>query len=311
MKKNRFLFVAMLFAALSLGFVSCDDKKGNEPDNPIQEEQTEQSGSTENNGGGSASDLGEDEGDSSDAPVSNFTPAAFSVSADKKVYFSPANLQYHPLNDEWRFAENQTDVVGNGNTNISTTYDGWIDLFGWGTGNEPTRTIQNNGSYSTFVDWGTNSIGTDAANTWRTMSADELRYILSSRLNAAALNGIAHINGVNGLVLLPDDWVAIEGLTFNSGAYGHWSREYYAVHNTFTLEQWQQMEEAGAIFLPTYGFRQGNSIYGSGSKGYYWTTSPNGGCGPMNLEFSAEYIKINSAYRYSGLSVRLVKDIQQ
>ena len=34
MKKNRFLFVAMLFAALSLGFVSCDDNKGNEPDDP-------------------------------------------------------------------------------------------------------------------------------------------------------------------------------------------------------------------------------------------------------------------------------------
>ena len=49
MKKNRFLFVAMLFAALSLGFVSCDNK-GNEPDDP-QGEQTEQNGSTENNGG--------------------------------------------------------------------------------------------------------------------------------------------------------------------------------------------------------------------------------------------------------------------
>ena len=234
----------------------------------------------------------------------------FSISATQQIAFSSGNLQYHPLNNQWRFAESQLDRVGDANANISPTYDGWIDMFGWGTGDDPTRTIQNNGSYSTFVDWGTNSIGTDTANTWRTMSADELRYILSSRPNATALNGIAHINGVNGLILLPDDWVGIEGLTFNSGAYGHWSREYYAVHNTFTLEQWQQMEEAGAIFLPTYGYRQGNSIYGSGSKGYYWTTSPNGGCGPMNLEFSAEYIKINSAYRYSGLSIRLIKDIE-
>ena len=47
MRKNRFLFVVMLFAALSLGFVSCDDNKGNEPDDPA----TEQGGSTENNGG--------------------------------------------------------------------------------------------------------------------------------------------------------------------------------------------------------------------------------------------------------------------
>ncbi len=49
MMKNRFLFVAMLFAALSMGFVSCDNK-GNDPDDP-QGEQTEQNGSTENNGG--------------------------------------------------------------------------------------------------------------------------------------------------------------------------------------------------------------------------------------------------------------------
>ena len=50
MMKNRFLFVAMLFAALSLGFASCDMENGNNPDDP-QGEQTEQNGSTENNGG--------------------------------------------------------------------------------------------------------------------------------------------------------------------------------------------------------------------------------------------------------------------
>ncbi len=37
MMKNRFLFVAMLFAALSLGFVSCDNK-GNEPEDPVTEQ---------------------------------------------------------------------------------------------------------------------------------------------------------------------------------------------------------------------------------------------------------------------------------
>lgn len=234
----------------------------------------------------------------------------FSVSTTQQIAFSSGNLQYHPLNNQWRFAESQLDRVGDANANISPTYDGWVDLFCWGTGDEPTRIVTNNNAYLNFVDWGTNSIGTDTANTWRTMSADELRYILFSRPNAAALNGIAHINGVNGLVLLPDDWVALEGLTFNSGAYGHSSRDYYAVHNTFTLEQWQQMEEAGAIFLPAVGYRQGYSIYASGSKGYYWTTSPNGGCGPITLEFSAKEIITDSSYRYSGLSIRLIKDIE-
>lgn len=57
----------------------------------------------------------------------------FSVSADKQVSFSKGNLQYQASTNTWRFAENQTDYIGNSNSNISATYDGWIDLFGWGT----------------------------------------------------------------------------------------------------------------------------------------------------------------------------------
>ena len=58
----------------------------------------------------------------------------FSVSADKKVYFSQGNLQYSPADDKWRFADNQYDVIGETNSQISDTYDGWIDLFGWSGG---------------------------------------------------------------------------------------------------------------------------------------------------------------------------------
>jgi len=47
MKTTRFLSVAMLFTALSLGFASCDNDKGNEPEDPTQGGQTEQSGGEE------------------------------------------------------------------------------------------------------------------------------------------------------------------------------------------------------------------------------------------------------------------------
>ncbi|MEE0860739.1 MAG: hypothetical protein UIC49_04690, partial [Paludibacteraceae bacterium] len=57
----------------------------------------------------------------------------FSVSETQKVTFSPGNLQYHPANNEWRFAENQTDYIGDANSNCSSTYNGWLDLFGWST----------------------------------------------------------------------------------------------------------------------------------------------------------------------------------
>ena len=78
----------------------------------------------------------------------------FSVSADKQVYFSQGNLQYQASTDTWRFAENQYDTIGALNANISSMYDGWIDFFRWGTGNNPTFLSENSEDYSAFVDWG-------------------------------------------------------------------------------------------------------------------------------------------------------------
>ena len=100
----------------------------------------------------------------------------FSVSADKQVTFSKGNLQYHPANDEWRFAENQTDYIGDANSKCSSTYNDWLDLFGWSTSanNFGVSISTNVGDYyGSFVDWGTNKIGNDAPNTWRTLTDDE------------------------------------------------------------------------------------------------------------------------------------------
>ena len=89
----------------------------------------------------------------------------FSIGANKKVCFSPGNLQYnaalgtHQCADgttkqgTWHFAEHQWDIVGLGygktsetdhnfvggtvvdgnNRQVDSNYNGWIDLFGWGT----------------------------------------------------------------------------------------------------------------------------------------------------------------------------------
>ena len=76
-------------------------------------------------------------------------PFAYSVATDKQVYFSMGNLQYKASDPTWRFAEYQFEYVGSqtpdnqghtggnisgsDNINASSTYDGWIDLFGWAT----------------------------------------------------------------------------------------------------------------------------------------------------------------------------------
>lgn len=93
----------------------------------------------------------------------------FSVSATKKIDFAPANLQYHCTKHIWKFAEHQYDVIGSANENISDTYNGWIDLFGYGTSGKnysPTLHSINNADYAsgdisgTDNDWGVNEITT-------------------------------------------------------------------------------------------------------------------------------------------------------
>ena len=152
-----------------------------------------------------------------DTPSSGI--GVFSVGEGKTVTFSKGNLQYHPANNEWRFAANQTDYIGDANSNCSSTYNGWLDLFGWSTSstNFGVSTSTSSSDYSgSFVDWGTNQIGNDAPNTWRTLSSEEWNYLLNSRTNASSLKGIAQVNGVNGLILLPDNWTLPRGVKFTS-----------------------------------------------------------------------------------------------
>lgn len=252
--------------------------------------------------------------------------APFSVSATKKVYFSRGNLQYQASTNTWRFAEHQYDLIGSGNSNISASYSGWIDLFGWGTGNNPTY-ANTDGNYSTFIDWGTNAItnGGNEIIQWHTLTALEWRHLIgygsSGRANHATLFALGRVNGVNGLILLPDDWIAPSGITFTAsttqgfnGSSG-WFKDEYSGHftdNSYSYEQWLLMESAGAVFLPAAGWRQGTDVSDVGPKGYYWTCTEDGTARATVLYFN--YNMLNHATqaqgRGFGLSVRLVKDVE-
>ena len=235
---------------------------------------------------------------------------AFSVSADKQVTFSPGNLQYHPANDEWRFAENQTDYIGDANANISSTYNGWLDLFGWGTGNNPTNSSTDYNDYQTFIDWGTNQIGSDAPNTWRTLTDDEWEYLLNTRTNASSLKGVAQVNGMNGLIFLPDNWICPAGVTFKSGFHSDYSVEAYGQYQTFSADQWSKLESAGAVFLLAAGHRHGANVYYVRDYGNYWSTTEGGSYNAYSLCFNPGGAIMLSHDRLNGRSVRLVKDIE-
>ena len=236
----------------------------------------------------------------------------FSVSADKQVTFSQGNLQYHPANDEWRFAEDQTDYIGVANNKCSSTYDGWLDLFGWSTStsNFGVSTSTSNSAYSgSFVDWGTNQIGADAPNTWRTLTYNEWVYVVFDRPNASSLKGVAQVNGVNGLILLPDNWICPAGVTFKSGFQSNYGVK-YADYQTFTADQWSKLEAAGAVFLPASGRRDGSTVDNVQYDGYYWSATEDGSSYAYILYFDWDVANMSYSFRCYGLSVRLVKDIE-
>ena len=250
--------------------------------------------------------------DEVDNPSSNLRAMSFSVSESKQVYFAKGNLQYHPANDEWRFAENQTDYIGNANSNCSSTYNGWLDLFGWSTGatNFGVSTSEYDDDYSgSFVDWGMNKIGNDAPNTWRTLTYDEWYYLRYTRTNADDLVGIAQVNGVNGLILLPDNWVAPYGIAFKSGFHINNGVDYYAAYQTFTAEQWSKLESAGAVFLPAAGSRGGSYVLLVQDYGYYWSATEYNSRRAYCLGFDSDGELIFNHGRFNGISVRLVKDL--
>lgn len=170
------------------------------------------------------------------------TKGAFTINASgDQVFFAPGNLQYQASTNTWRFAEHQWDYVGDAskgnvyvgevkssNTLISSSYTGWIDLFGWGTSGiddyspiatcyQPWSTSKLNGEYNVYgygdmtdgknlydesgkADWGyaASVIHLDDYTNWRTLKNglnenidDEWKYICDTR-SGKTVNGTSN-----------------------------------------------------------------------------------------------------------------------
>lgn len=235
-----------------------------------------------------------------------------------QVYFSQGNLQYQASTNTWRFAENQWDYVGtqipeygepggtvpgSDNANISQVYDGWIDLFGWGTSGyhdssdpynvnyQPWSTLWSivNENYNYYgygpstnmsspnltgssanYDWGIYnpiSNGGNQTNQWRTLTHEEWEFVINSRPDIRYAK--ATVNNVKGVILLPDDWSSGTYSLSNTN-----SNDASFDNNTLTVSQWSTLEQHGAIFLPAAGDRVGTSVsFLWGGRGSYWSAS--------------------------------------
>lgn len=246
----------------------------------------------------------------------------FSVGAGKKVCFSQGNLQYQASTNTWRFAEHQYDVIGESNSNISSSYSGWIDLFGWGAsgynGKNPymtstTSTDYGNGSTDiagTNYDWGVYAKITNGGNQtglWRTLTKDEWVYVFNTRSTTSGIRyARACVNGMKGVILLPDDWnssyYSLRRTNSLGASFGS---------NTISASQWSTLEQHGAVFLPAAGRRDGTSVGSVGSYGLYWSASYNYNDSAYRVWFyDSGLYPVEWGRRDGGLCVRLVRSTQ-
>ena len=231
--------------------------------------------------------------------------------------------------ETWGGTEEFGTVYENGvkcdNTLISQTYSGWIDLFGWATSGwnnnnhyyQPWDTENTgwsvdgygygywDGEYANYsmtgdyanMDWGVyNAIsnGGNETGLWRTSGSSELNYIVNGRQNHAYLQSEGTVNGVKGKILLPDAWILPDGVSF-LGSAGD-----YEI-NSYSIEEWNIMENAGAVFLPQAGWRDGTTY--DTYYWFYWGIVGNSGG-------SASYWSnwgVNCR-RFYGYSVRLIQN---
>ena len=166
---------------------------------------------------------------------------------------------------------------------------------------------------SAYYDWGVfNAIsnGGNRPGMWRTLDSAEWRYLFYDRPNAVYKCGFAMIDTIRaGLVVLPDNWVLPAGLTFVPGL-----RSFNS--NLYTEAQWEQMQEAGAVFLPEIYNSVMNITATSSSDmilntwvGYYWTASNYSTQYSATLCFYRNHLFTGRiAHKNEKISVRLVQD---
>lgn len=219
-----------------------------------------------------------------------------------------------------------TSGWNNGNSNYQPYnhyYTSTSNAYGYGPKNGYNYSIDLTGDYDK-ADWGVYNNISNGGTGWRTLTGGddtkEWNYLLKTR-SASTINGVenaryarATVNGVNGIVIFPDIYTHPDGVslpintTINSS--DGWGSNIYDGNN------WVKMENAGAVFLPVTGRRnaEATTINDIGI-GYYWSVN----CYSNNSKYYACSMVLQSKnldtsnksqFRYYGLAVRLVKDVE-
>ena len=268
----------------------------------------------------------------------------FSVADGKVVYFSKGNLQYTKSTGKFEFMTNQYDMVEKtNNQNVGDNYasQGVVSLYGWAASGIDRTGVTAYQPYSTYHDdayYGTTSTksasetlgdydwGKNMGDGWRTLTADEWGYLIGPgngdtnpseyRDHYQSLRGLCKItvSGTDypGMIILPDDLydnLPTEGEIATKWAACAVAAGSFTYNTTFTEAEWTALQDAGAVFLPAAGYRNGTAVLYPGYGGYYWSSSASLSTNAFYLYFGPSKLKqYNSSQRCNGNSVRLVTE---
>ena len=280
---------------------------------------------------------GEYPGQEWDIPRPDALPGVFTVGTgsdgiagtadDVKVRFSKGNLfarhasTVMPGSDPaspwtWGFynLQYQYNSLNTGSSRTASASDSEIDLFTWGYGSWSTDPVCKTNAYVTGIaqdsafsqaqDWGS-LIGD--GQTWRTLTKPEWDYLISTRPDSFAK---AVVNGVNGILLLPDSYRHPSGVDAIAGV--NVKNVLYSA-NSYYGDDWTALENSGVVFLPAAGYRDASAVGSVNADCCYWSaTASASGSGNMfgvNIDSVANSVSVSGITCSRGCSVRLVTPV--
>lgn len=276
-------------------------------------------------------------------------PGEFSVSATEKVAFSRGNLTYsglwnsdynrlwyfHSLQQRRVFDFNQENLVLNKSTSM--------DCFGWATAGVPnpggdygsdeghteyrvwsssedphaygpsTTTLPGNTTWrgdacEPYCEWGRNhNLETWLGQGWRTLSREEWDYLINGRaITNRFIKG--KVGDIPGMFIFADEYTGdmskfpAAGINDGTASFDGCEISYYDLAN---------YQQYGLLFLPANGVRKGNDLDAVDATGAYWSSTPaEDSEDAYALVFEDSEVVVERFWRPCGLSVRLIKDIE-
>lgn len=257
-------------------------------------------------------------------------PEAFTVSADgKAVFFSKGNLwcdtDANPAGANFHFEDNQYDTTPSTDTDRDNNH---ISHFLWcrsaadavKTGYSETGNSADDILFTNAAGFTVNGLGN-----WYAPSHDEMDYLLMSR-KASTVGGTANAryfsgridkgseNYVNGLFVIPDVFAWPESELPNAPNGINQYRYNYS-DNTYSVSEFAYLQQAGVVFLPCAGSREGyssghSSVYYVNNSGYYWYSTLNGAdkAGHLGFSVGGGVLEDSANSRDKAYSIRLVTD---